>query len=331
MNNTLLVKTLAAWGKAMQQESFLSDELLQNIYNHNQWFTEANVKLALNSICNEMLNEEKLTEWLSNYDDPKSIGKKVGLIMAGNLPVVGFHDLLCVLCSGQVAYVKLSSKDKILLPAMVKKLIELDDSFKHRIVFTEMLKGADAFIATGSNNSARYFEFYFGKYPNIIRRNRGSVAVITGNETADDFKKLGVDIFSYFGLGCRNVSKLFVPAGYDFKNFFEGIESFAAAMDNTKFKNNYDYNRTLLLMNSTVHLSNDFIMLEERTEVVSPVAMLYYEFYSDEKSLQEKLQRDAENIQCIAGEKFIPFGQLQHPSLSDYADGVDTMKFLTAL
>ena len=292
MNRANLIKTLAAWGKAFNHVDFLNDDLLSTIFFHNQWFTAENVKMAVNSIATEMLEEEKLKQWLLNYPEKKTASKKVGLVMAGNLPLAGFHDLLCVLCAGDVAFVKLSSKDKILLPAMAKLLFDLDESFEQKIVFTDMLKGAEAFIATGSNNSARYFEYYFGKYPHIIRKNRGSVAVLKGNETVSDFKNLGDDIFSYFGLGCRNVSKLLVPAGYDFKYFFEGIDSFSWVMDHSKYKNNYDYNRTLLLLNNSQHLTNDFVMIEESKSIVSPVAMLYYEFYKDENELNEMLNRD---------------------------------------
>jgi hypothetical protein len=278
------------------------------------------------------LSRDKLEKWLSAYPiEMPANPKTVGIVMAGNIPMVGFHDLLSVMVSGHNALIKLSSKDHVLLTWLLKKLFGLDEDWKNRITVSDLLRGMDAVIATGSNNSSRYFEYYFAKYPHIVRRNRGSVAVLTGDESEDDLKRLGFDMLSYFGLGCRNVSKLLVPEGYSFDFLFESIMPFRYVIDHNKYKNNYDYNRTLLLMNKEPHLANEFLMLREDDRIVSPVAMVHYETYKTEDELNKILLKDEQNIQCVAGSDFIPFGKTQSPELWDYADGVDTMKFLLGM
>ncbi len=308
----------------------------QKTYYHNNWFTEENIDLALNSIADNFLDEEKIATWLNNYPGSKDIDfsspQIVGLVMAGNIPLVGFHDLLCVLFSGNKAMIKLSSKDNILLPFIAERLFEFNPKLKDYIIFTGILKNINAVIATGSNNSARYFEYYFKKYPHIIRRNRGSVSVLTGSESKDDILNLGNDIFEYFGLGCRNVSKLYVPYDYDFTFFLDTLEPYKKIREHGKYMNNYDYNRTILIMNKVPHLASDFLMLSEDERVVSPVASLHYEFYTDENDLKLKLEKQAGEIQCIVGKFFpVPFGKTQQPQLWDYADNVDTMKFILSV
>jgi len=315
------------------------DQLIKTVHIHNPWFTEDNVKTAVKGIAGN-LGEEQLLEWVSTYiknfnnKDPQ----RVAVIMAGNIPMVGFHDMLCVLISGNKFVGKLSSDDKFLLPFIGKILIAVDPEFSDYIEFTEgQLKNIRAVIATGSNNSARYFEYYFGKYPNIIRKNRNSIAVLTGNESINDIKLLGKDIFQYFGLGCRNVSKLFVPKGYNFNTFYESIFDYQNIINNNKYGNNYDYNRTVYLMSSNPSLlDNNFLLLKEDISYSSPIGVLFYEFYEDAKKLDQRLKNDKEQIQCIVSnsshiKNAVTFGQSQCPNLNDYADGVDTIKFLTEI
>ena len=316
------------------------NELIQSVYYTNGWFTEDNVRNAIGAIASS-LNQDLLIDWLLKYrktiSDNKQ-GKNVAVIMAGNIPMVGFHDMLCVLLSGNKFTGKLSSDDKLLLPYVAKILIAIEPKFASYVEFTEgQLKNIDAVIATGSNNSARYFEYYFGKYPHIIRKNRNSVAVLSGKESKEDLNLLGKDIFQYFGLGCRNVSKLFVPRGYKFDTFYEYIFDFQYVVNNNKYGNNYDYNRTVYLMsNQPTLLDNNFLLLKEDISYSSPIGVLFYEFYDDISTLSKRLQNNKEQIQCIVStiseiDRGMPFGEGQCPKLNDYADGVDTMEFLGGL
>jgi hypothetical protein len=325
-------------GKEIQNPSERMDFVIHQAQFDNHWFDEANSKLAIQSWA-KSLTEENITKWLAPYekDLQKSFTpKKIGLILAGNIPLVGFHDIICVLMSGHHALIKQSSQDSRLILFLMELLVEIEPALSNHFTFIERLKDFDAVIATGSNNSARYFDHYFGKYPHIIRKNRSSVAILNGKETADDFQELGKDIFTYYGLGCRNISKMYVPESYDFKGFYEGIESYHPILDNFKYSNNYDYNRTLLLMNSVQHLDNRFLMISENKSLNSPMASLYYEIYKNENDLHNKLNLLSDKIQCIVSkdawyENSINFGQSQSPELWDYADGVDTMKFLVSL
>lgn len=299
----------------------------------NGWFTEDNILYAFES-WSKLLTENKLNKWTSGYtfDDSK---KNIAIVMAGNIPLVGFHDFLSVLISGKSVTVKQSSNDKHFLPLVAKYLEHIEPSFNSKITFTEgQLSDFDGAIATGSNNTARYFDYYFGKHPNIIRKNRNSVAVITGNETEEELKGLGEDIFRYFGLGCRSVSKVFVPKDYDFDNLFKAVYHYHDIINYIKYQNNYDYNKAVYLMSEFKLLENGFLMLKEDTSYSSPIASLFYEYYDDLNQLQQKLENDVESIQCVVSnslENSVPFGQTQQPSLTDYADGVDTLAFLSSL
>lgn len=316
------------------------NELIQSAHTQNGWFTEDNVRNALAGIT-YILDQELLVDWLSHYImklPAKKNVKTIAVIMAGNIPMVGFHDMLCVLLSGNKFIGKLSSEDKLLMPAIAKILTYIEPEFNGYIEFTEgLLKNMDAVIATGSNNSARYFEYYFGKYPHIIRKNRNSVAVLTGAETREELQLLGKDIFQYFGLGCRNVSKLFVPQRYKFDSFYDAIFDFQYIINNNKYSNNYEYNRTVYLMNNADSLlDNNFLLLKEDTAYSSPIGVLFYEFYTDLSALNKKLMQDRELIQCIVSNKTeikhsISFGTSQQPSPGDYADGIDTLQFLIDL
>ncbi len=316
------------------------DDLIQKVHIHNQWFTEEQVRKAFGALA-DSLEESALLDWVSTYiKDLKNEkpSKRVAVIMAGNVPMVGFHDLLCVLFSGNKFIGKLSSDDKFLLPFVGKILKQIEPGFADLIEFTEnQLKGMEAVIATGSNNSARYFEYYFGKYPHIIRKNRNSIAVLTGAETKEQLTALGNDVFQYFGLGCRNVSKLFVPNGYLFDPFYEAVFGFQEVVNNNKYANNYDYNKTVYLMsgNPTL-LDNNFLLLKKDDSYSSPIGVLFYEYYDNVNMLNQRLEAEKEQIQCIVSSALeiknaLPFGTAQCPKLNDYADGVDTMKFLTGL
>lgn len=298
----------------------------------NSWFTDEFINLAIGNICNNYLEKEALSTWIKQYSSEGSIAepKSVGIVMAGNIPLVGFHDFLCVFVSGHSAVIKASSKDEVLITHLVHKIFEWNPETKMHISFAETLKGCDAYIATGSNNSGRYFEYYFGKYPNIIRRNRTSVAILDGTETKAELELLADDVHLYFGFGCRNVTKLYVPEGYDFVPLIQALEKYSHFADFHKYKNNYDYNLALLLMNSRFYMSNESVLLTENASVFSPASQLNYEYYKDLTSVEDSLHAD-ENIQCIVGHNFVPFGKAQFPSLMDYADGIDTMQFLYAL
>ena len=297
----------------------------------NGWFTAEFIDLAVKNICTAFLQKEKLQAWASHYHlDDNVGGKNIGLVMAGNIPMVGFQDFLCVLISGHKQTIKLSSKDDVLLKHLIEKMIDWEPELKNYMEFAELLKGCDAYIATGSNNSARYFEQYFAKYPNIIRRNRTSVAILNGNENAGDLELLADDVHQYFGLGCRNITKLFVPTGYDFVPMIKVFEKYKYFQDHHKFKNNYDYQLSILLLNNIFYMTSGSNLLIENDAIFSPISQLNYSFYDDEKNAL-KLVVDNEDIQCICGHAGLPFGQAQKPNLMDYADGVDTMQFLLTL
>lgn len=305
---------------------------------HNAWFTPESVLQAVTAI-GKMLNEADLQTWFTKYNlKEQADDKKVGLILAGNIPLVGFHDVLCVLASGNQALIKASSQDARLIKTVLQKLVAIDSSFADQFSFVERLANFDAIIATGSNNSSRYFDYYFGKVPNIIRKNRNSVALLTGNETDEELSALGHDIFDYYGLGCRNVSKLLVPKDYVFNFFFESIEHYKGIIHHHKYNNNYDYNKSIYLVNSVKHLDNGFLMVTEDDRMASPLSVVYFSYYDSLASAQKTLQQQSENIQCIVStapvnisNQVVPFGQSQQPALWDYADGIDTMEFLANL
>ena len=301
----------------------------------NGWFTLDNVLDAFSKWSN-LLNGNNLKSWTDKYSLNNINSKKVGVIMAGNIPLVGFHDFLVVLISGHDIVVKQSSSDSYFLPLIAKYLEYVEPAFKEKITFTkDKLGDFDAVIATGSNNTARYFDYYFGKYPHIIRRNRNSAAVLTGKESQEDLKNLGEDIFRYFGLGCRSVSKLFVPKDYDFDKFFKAIYNYKDVLNYDKYVNNYDYNKAVYLMSQYKLLENGFLMLKEDSSYASPIATIFFEYYQSEEALSEKLAQDKESIQCLVGssndKNMVDFGQTQNPQLSDYADDVDTLAFLQEL
>lgn len=298
----------------------------------NPWFTREFIDLATDNIVCSFLQKEKLETWTNDYGltEEHVHPKNVGVVMAGNIPMVGFHDFLCVFISGHRQTIKLSSKDEVLMKHIVKKMTEWNSETARLVLFAEMLKGCDAYIATGSNNSGRYFEYYFAKYPHIIRRNRTSVAVLTGNESAEELTLLADDIHLYFGLGCRNVTKIFVPAGYNFEPLIDTCKKYNYFFEMQKYRNNYDYQLALLLMNKVDYKSTGSLLLVENQNMFTPISVLNYEYYQEKNIILETLENN-NDLQCIVGESGIPFGSAQVPALNDYADGVDTMHFLCNL
>ncbi len=354
MNVEKRIIAFAALGKILKgigEKGQGTDQLsvaIDNARKHNRWFTEDTILLAMNSL-GEMLEEGKLRKWMDTYPEAQSQKAKkgsVGVVMAGNVPLVGFHDFLCVLMCGRAFVGKLSSDDKFLLPAVAEILIQIEPAFKPLILFTDQPfnkpTNISAFIATGSNNSARYFEYYFSKYPHIIRKNRNAVAVLDGTESEADLKNLGKDIFQYFGLGCRNVSKIFIPQDYNLDKLFSALVDFGDIIHHNKYANNYNYYRTIYLLNTEKFLDNNFLLVKECEQIASPVATLYYERYERKVELIKRIEENRESIQCIIASPLAPlqrergmscieFGKSQSPELWDYADGVDTMKFLMNL
>jgi hypothetical protein len=314
------------------------EEIIIKAKVHNPWFDPRFTRIALQSIA-DWLSSEKLQNWTATYPENyfDEAETKIGVIMAGNIPLVGFHDFLSVLISGKVFKGKLSSQDEFLLPFLADKLIEIEEGFRDKIIFvSHLLKDFDAVIATGSNNSARYFDYYFGKYPHIIRRNRNSAAVLEGDESEEQLQALADDVFLYFGLGCRSVSKIFVPEKYDLTRLLDAFTAYEFLHEHTKYFNNYEYNKSIFLLNKVPHLDNGFCLLTENESLASPVSVLHYEEYDDLEVLQRRLLTESAQIQCVAGgEKLhIPhekFGNTQYPRLDEYADNVDVINFLGGL
>jgi len=325
------INVMAHLGEYMQNDNEIFKSVKQKAQFENPWFTQEFIDLAVDNITNNFLQKDKLEAWAKKYNIKENItAKNIGIVMAGNIPLVGFHDLLCVFINGHNAVIKPSSKDEVLIRHLVQKMSEWDEAIAWKISFAPQLKGCDAYIATGSNNSARYFEYYFSKYPSIIRRNRTSIAVIDNTETKQELEKLADDIQTYFGLGCRNVTKLYVPHNYDFIPLLNTLKKYDYFIDFHKYKHNFDYQFALLIMNNKFYMNNGSVLLTENESSFSPVSQLNYEYYENRNSLDERLKLD-DDIQCIIGHNFLNFGEAQLPQLNDYADGIDTMKFLSEL
>jgi len=332
MNLQERINLLSRLGEYMLSDSENWREAKARASRENSWFIPEFIDLASKNIALYFLKKDSLTEWANHYKletrnpDPKI----AGIVMAGNIPLVGFHDMLCTFITGHISHIKASSKDEALIKHLTSVLALWNDEINELISFSEMLKGCDAYIATGSNNTAGYFEYYFGKYPNIIRRNRTSVAILSGNETNEELMKLADDVYQYFGRGCRNVTKIYVPAEYDFIPLLTAFKKYNYLADHHKYKNNYDYNLSIHLLNKKIYMSNESLLLVENPSFFSPISQLNYEFYTNMDKLVASLNGRQE-LQCIVGKNFIPFGQTQTPSLYDYADGRDTLQFLTNL
>ncbi|WP_460761463.1 acyl-CoA reductase [Niabella terrae] len=299
----------------------------------NPWFLPEFIDLAVSGILDHFLVPEKLEQWLQQYPRigrPETAAKQVGIVMAGNIPLVGFHDFLCVLLSGHQTWIKTSSKDEVLLPHLVAKLTAWAPELSQQLQFAELLKNCDAYIATGSNSSAGHFEYYFRNHPHIIRKNRTSVAVLDGQESEKELAALADDVYQYFGLGCRNITKIYVPEAYDFIPLLTAFNKYNYLADHHKYKNNYDYNLALHILNHKQYMSNPSLILVEEPAIFSPVSQLHYTYYTDRPALIAEL-KNRSDIQCMAGRDLLPFGKAQQPELNDYADGVDTMRWLELL
>ncbi len=335
------INALDALGKYLRKNPTILDAAMEKAYQENGWFTVENQKKAVKEISKAFLNKSKLKKWLSAYNLPKQTQPKVvGLVLAGNIPLVGFHDIACIFLTGNKSLIKLSEKDAVLLPAILHILNTIDQrTTDYFSVLNGFMRDIDAVIATGSNNSARYFENYFAKIPHIIRKNRNAVAVLTGDETKKDFKALAHDLFEYFGLGCRNVSKIYVPFGYNFEPLLHVLHTWKhKLMLHNKYINNFDYNFALLIMNKIKYQSSGTILLRELDEIASPIGTAYFSYYDDYEVLKNELKHKKDQIQLVVTNKTdidflpaFPFGKAQSPQLNDYADGVDTIEFLSGI
>lgn len=332
MNLTQRVDLLVRLGEYMTGNDPEWVETKQKASLENGWFTPEFLESSLLSITQGYLTRESLDSFTAKYPflQQEYQARRVGIVMAGNIPLVGFHDLLCVFLSGHQAHIKASSRDKVLIEHLAGRLLEWSPGSGDQIQFRDMLKDCDAYIATGSNNSSRYFEYYFGKYPHIIRRNRSSVALLDGTESPEEIEALALDVHLYFGLGCRNVTKLMVPENYDFIPLLEAFKKFNYLGEHHKYKNNYDYNLALLILNGKKYMSSGSLLLVENPALFSPISVLHYEFYTNREKTILDLQSNPD-LQCQVGHHFTPFGQAQCPGIFDYADGVDTMRFLEKL
>jgi hypothetical protein len=325
------ISLLVELGEFMLSENGSWKAAKTKSFQHNAWFIPDFINMSVSQIVHRFLQRELLEKWTRDYQIParEPALKKVGLVMAGNIPLVGFHDFLCCFISGHHLMIKLSSKDPWLFPVIVEFMNKKNPATADQIQTSSMLKGMDAYIATGSNNSARYFDYYFGKYPSLIRRNRTSVAVLEGDETTEELGQLANDVFLYFGLGCRNVTQIHVPENYDFIPLLQAFRKYQWMADHHKYKNNYDYRLSLAILNKLYYMTNDCLLLLENESPFSPIATLHYTFYKNHKNRIPV--QDNENLQCIVGRQYLPFGKSQHPGLLDYADGADTLKFLRSL
>lgn len=337
MEQPMVSGALPLLGEYIRSDTPERDAVIRQAHATNPWFIPEFSLLALDAIADEFLNETHFKKWISAYPERSQEAKHVAIIMAGNVPLVGFHDLLCVVASGHRAVIKLSDKDPWLLPFLTERWEHLDPIIATKISFTKRLEKFDAVIATGSNNSARYFEYYFKSIPHILRQNRNGVAILTGEESRENLSDLAKDIFMFFGLGCRNVSRIFVPEGYDFREWEQAIADWAYLGEHHKYRNNLDYNYTIYLINKIPHLHLGHLILKEDEAIPSRIGCVHYSYYRDQKTLEKIVEERKNEIQCVisngkvGGWDHILFGQSQRPAISQYADGVDTMEFLTHL
>jgi hypothetical protein len=331
MNLHTRINLLNGLGDHLLQENEDLQTVQQRAWFENKWFIPDYISLSGKSIAKEMLRTNILENVAQHYQipDQQKQAKTIGLVMAGNIPFVGLQDMICVFLSGHKLKIKVSSKDTLLVKYLVQYLTSINPEVAEWITIQEMLKECDAYIATGSDNSARYFEYYFGKYPHIIRKNRTSIAILEGTETKEDLENLADDIQLYFGLGCRNVTQIWVPEAYDFVPLLGALRKYNHYKDHDKYKNNFDYQLTIAIMNNRFYMSNDSIVLIENESPFSPISQLHYQYYTDHTEVKKKI--DENKIQCVLGKGFIPFGKAQQPSLTDFPDGVDTLDFLKKL
>ncbi|TXB60079.1 acyl-CoA reductase [Phaeodactylibacter luteus] len=331
------IDVLARLGSHLLQEDDYLEAVMKRTEYNNGWFTVAQQQASISAIARQFLDRAALEAWASPYELEPATPQTVGIVMAGNIPLVGFHDWLSVFVAGHRAVVKLSEKDQFLFPYLMKVLQQLDSRTAGYVKLANRLEGFDAVIATGSNNAARYFEAYFGKYPHIIRRNRNAAAVLSGSETPEELNALGQDVFQYYGLGCRNVSKVYVPKGYDFGPLLQALHNYREVVLNTKYKNNFDYNYALHLLNNEPFRANGCIMLLENPQLHSRIACLHYEYFETIDEVEKDLQARKGELQCVVARPGLlqrpafAFGKAQQPSLTDYPDDVNLLEFLAQL
>jgi hypothetical protein len=324
-------KILVELGKYISAQSPEWKMAKQKAQQKNNWFVQDFIDLATNTISQHFLQEDKLEQWAAHYHlDDNISSKKIGIVMAGNIPLVGFHDFLAVFVSGHNQVIKQSSKDDVLLKHLADWMIAQNPAVADSVSFAEQLKDCDAYITTGSDNSARYFEYYFGRYPSVIRKNRTSVAVLTGKETEEELNLLADDVMQYFGLGCRNITQLYVPKDYDFVPLLNALKKYSWMFEHHKYRSNYDYQLAIYLMNNVYYMTNNCVVLVEAESPFSPIGTLHYRYYEDVNKIYEQLKGN-DKVQAVVGEKVLPFGAAQSPGLMDYADGVDVMQFLLGL
>ncbi len=330
MNLHKRIEVLGLIGEYLKVDSASYQELRYRAFMENKWFTPEYIFQSGKLIADRMLNKDQLSTFAAAYGvEEGRKNKTIGLVMAGNIPYVGLHDMLCIFLSGYGQRIKPSSKDSFMIKNLIQLAVSAFPEFENLVVLDEMLKGCDGYIATGSDNSARYFEHYFSKYPHIIRKNRTSVAVLDGTESQQELEALADDIQLYFGLGCRNVTQVLVPETYDFVPLLTALRKYDHYRDHEKYRNNFDYQLTIAIMNNRFYMSNDSIVLLENESPFSPISQLHYQYYSDKSAAIAAL--DKNKIQCLVGKDFIPFGDAQKPGLTDFPDGIDTMEFLASI
>ena len=331
MNLAERIDLMVKLGKYLIADGPQLKAIKQKAFEKNKWFIQQFTDLALKNISEQFLDRLKLEEWIKIYHLDDNVSKKViGIVMAGNIPLVGFHDFLCAFITGHRQKIKLSDKDDVLFPYIINKLTQWNSKISEVVEFADVLKDCDAFIATGSNNSTRYFNYYFGRYPSIIRHNKTSVGILYGDETENKLELLADDIHTYFGLGCRNITSLYIPADYDFLPLINSFKKYSYFANHPKYRNNYDYSLALLIMNNQKYMTSESVILFENKDIFSPVSQLHYSFYENKNELLDNL-RNNKDVQCICGDGEIEFGSSQRPKLADYADGVDVIQFLLGL
>lgn len=330
MNLNKRIEVLGFIGEYLKEDTVSYQEIRQRAFLENKWFTPEYIYRSGKMIAENMLEKNRLMAFGEQYTVSEELaGKTIGLVMAGNIPYVGLHDMLCIFLSGFRQRIKPSSKDTIMVKNLINSAALAFPGFEEMVIIDEMLKGCDGYIATGNDNSARYFEYYFSKYPHIIRKNRTSIAVLDGTESQMELEALADDIQLYFGLGCRNVTQVLVPEEYDFVPMLTALRKYDHYRDHEKYRNNFDYQLTIAIMNNRFYMSNDSIVLLENESPFSPISQLHYQYYTNRENTIAGL--DKNKIQCILGKGFIPFGQAQQPGLKDFPDGIDTMKFLSSM
>ena len=324
------ISLLIELGEYMQSDNEEWRSVKTAAFQQNAWFIPEFIDLAVSGIVRQFLQPDLLRAWVKEYDFPSVTAgpKNIGLVTAGNIPLVGFHDFLCCFISGHRQDIKLSGKDTALFTGIFRFLHGKNAETKDLVQTATLLKGMDAYIATGSNNSARYFDYYFSKYPSLIRRNRTSIAILNGEESPEQLTGLADDVFQFFGLGCRNVTQIHVPENYDFVPLLNAFKKYSWMADNNKYKNNFDYRLSLAILNKVYYMSNDCLLFIENESPFSPIAVLHYQYYADPA---DWIPPAEDTLQCIVGKDYLPFGSTQLPGLNDYADGCDTMQFLRAL